>query len=193
MSQDVTPPAAPPAATPATREEKLKLYDRVLATVSALGLIVGGVWGVYTYSHTRQREIDQKSEEAKRAGELKGKEILLRKHELDLMIFKERKEAYFALCDAACEIAACRDRKEVVDRSRAYLQLYYGRAHIIADSDDDVSEKKVAFKERLMEYLYGKSKDSTELPFTFFGNDAYALTHACRKHVDPRSLATIVP
>jgi hypothetical protein len=27
------------------REYKLKVYDRVLATISALGLIVSGLWG----------------------------------------------------------------------------------------------------------------------------------------------------
>jgi hypothetical protein len=211
MAQEpaATTSVAPPS--PEAREARLKVYDRVLATVSALGLIVGGVWAVYTHSESRRKELEQKTAEAKRDAELreqaaqqkavesqrdaalKERELQLRKQELDLLVFKERKEAYYALCDAACEIVACRDRKEVEERARGFLRLYYGRAHIIAEADPEVSAKKIAFKDRLMEYIEGDAKESNVSPFTFFASAAFDLTKACRRHVDPRSLVTASP
>jgi hypothetical protein len=196
MGQESIPTTSTPPATTASaeaREARLKVYDRMLATVSALGLLMGGVWAVYTYSQARHKEVEQKAAEAKQAAELREKEIQLRKQELDLQVFKERKETYYALCDAACEIVACRNRKEVEERSQAFLKMYYGRAHIIAEGDPDVSAKKIAFKKKLMEYLEGESKDSMESPFTFFGTVAFDLTKTCQKHMDPRTLGAATP
>jgi hypothetical protein len=159
------------------REANLKLYDRILASISAIGLIAGGIWGLVTYSESKKQE-----------SEHKASEIELRKYELDLSIFKERKEAYYALCDAACDIAASHDRNDVIERSREFLKLYNGRAHIIAEGDNDVFDKKIAFQKKLMSYL--KGKNIADSPYDYFESAAYQLTMACRKHTDPRTLET---
>ncbi len=173
------------------RESNLKVYDRILATISILGIVFGGIWGFY--SHLQQRVAEAKQSEKQKLAEAKQKdeEIQLRKHELDLLIFQEKKDAYYALCDAACDIVACRNRKEVEERSRVFLKMYFGRAHIIAEADSAVSKKKIDFKNRLMSYLDGEDKASTEAPFDYFGEYAFELTKACKKHVDPRQLATL--
>lgn len=162
------------------RESNLKVYDRVLATVSILGIVSGGIWGFYSHIQQRVAEASQKD-----------KEIELRKHELDLLIFQERKEAYLALCDAACEIVACKDRQEVAERSRAFRKMYYGRAHIIADPDPVVGDMKVAFNNKLTSYLTGDDKESTKSPYLYFGGAALDLTKSCRKHIDPRQLSSL--
>lgn len=151
-----------------SREAKLKVYDRILATVSALGLVIGGCWGLYTYSRATYGEAQHRKDELKR------------------LIFNERKDVYLLLCDAVCDIVACRNRNEVEEKSRSFLKLYAGRAHIIAEPDSDVSKMKIAFKNRLMDYLEGEHKTSKTLPFHFFVNTALDLTDACRKNIDPR-------
>jgi hypothetical protein len=176
---------SPPNPTTDALDIRLKVYDRLLASVSALALIIGGCWGLFNYFDTKKKEASAAEEQHRQTADQKERELQLRKHELDLMVFKERKEAYLALCDAACEIVACRDRKEVEERSRAFLKMYYGRAHIIAEADPEVSGKKIAFKNKLMEYL---ESNNTESPFGYFGSAAFELTKACRKYVDPRGL-----
>ncbi len=109
----------------------------------------------------------------------------------DLLIFQERKEAYLALCDAACEVVACKDRQEVVDRSRAFRKMFYGRAHIIADPDPVVGDMKVAFNNKLTSYLTGDDKETDKSPYLYFGGAALNLTKSCRKHIDPRQLSSL--
>lgn len=151
------------------REANLKLYDRVLATVSAIGLIAGGVWGLFTYANSKSNEARHRVED------------------LNRQVFNDRKEAYLRLVDAACEIVGCRDRSEVEKKSRAFLTLYAGRAHVIADPDSEVTQKKISFKNRLIDYMEGENKESKELPFHFFKDAALELTDACRKKIDPRT------
>jgi hypothetical protein len=131
------PPPEPPKAVASfpseAKEARLKVYDRVLATVSALSLIVGGVWAVYINAEARNKEIGQRAEE-----------LRTRDRELRLQVFKDRKGTYMALCDAVGDVVACRDREEVKAKARTFIKLYVGRAHIIVD-DDDVSKKKKGF------------------------------------------------
>jgi hypothetical protein len=180
------------------REAKLKVYDRILATVSAIGLILGGIWGVYTYAETRRKETEQRADQAasekiqrQKEAEQKDREIQLRRDELDRQVFTERKATYLTLSDAACEVVACRDRKEVEERSKIFLKLYFGRAHIIAEGDSEVEDCKIAFKDLIFKYLNGKDRDSTKIPFDYFGDAAYKLTKACKVHIDPRSKSNL--
>jgi hypothetical protein len=184
MTRDESDPSKEASSSAPTadnlRESNLKVYDRILATVSVIGLIIGGVWGLYSHFQQKAAEALQRDQE-----------IELRKHELDLLIFQEKKEAYLALCDAACEVVACQDRAEVAERSRAFRKLFYGRAHIIADPDPEVSDKKIEFNNKLTSYLTGEDKGSTKAPFLYFGSAALNLTKVCRKHIDPRQLSSL--
>ena len=162
-----------PTETRPESKDGLKVYDRVLATVSAIGLIAGGGWSVYQYNASRARENDIKA------------------RELDLALFRERRDTYYAISDAASDIAAARNREQVIERSREFLKLYNGRAHLLAELDDDVRQSKIAFKKLLHEYLDGQDKESTESPFAYFNAAAYQLTKSCSKHLDPRELDPI--
>jgi hypothetical protein len=163
-------PSAPAGNGRDAFEAKLKLYDRVLATLTALGLILGGVWGVYTYFGIQHQTIE------------------LRERELAFMVFNEKKHAYLALIDAAAEITASKNRQEVSEKAPLFLKLYYGRAHVIAEADRNVSKKKVTFRNKLMKYLEDKIDTP---PHEYFGGAALALTKACQVHVDPRTIEEI--
>ena len=164
------PPSAPGAAHPF--EAKLKFYDRILATCTALLMIVGVCWGVYKYLDNQRQAIK------------------LRQLEYDLMVFQEKKQTYLALVDAASEIAACKNHHEVRDKAPLFLKLYYGRAHAIVALDPPVSKEKIAFGKRLRTYL---DDNSEEPPHKHFGKPALALTMACRDHIDPRQLEESEP
>jgi hypothetical protein len=167
-SMSTTASSSTPAVnTKDTFEAKLKIFDRILATITAIGVIVGGVWGLYNHFGL-QHEANQ-----------------LWQNEIDLMVFKEKKETYLALIDAAGEIIACKNRQEVSEKAPLFLKLYLGRAHVIADADSEVRDKKIAFKEKLDTYLKDKINES---PFKYFGSAALALTNACKVYVDPNTL-----
>ena len=148
-------------------ESNLKIYDRILATVTALGVVIGGLWGLYNHFEL-QRHANE-----------------LRQREFKLMVFKEKKDAYMALIDAAGEIVASKNRQEVSENASQFLKLYLGRAHVIAEADSNVSSMKIAFKNKLDTYLKGQIDED---PFIYFRSTALALTNACRTHVDPRTL-----
>ncbi|MDJ0667877.1 MAG: hypothetical protein QNJ61_11380 [Desulfobacterales bacterium] len=149
-------------------ENKLKIYDRFIATITAIGVVGGGLWGAYTFFKQQKQSIK------------------LRQRELAFMVYKDKKDAYLSLVDAANEITASKNRKEVIEKASLYLRLYYGRAHVIADSDHKVSESKIAFKNKLMTYLKDEQIDTS--PFEYFGGVAFAITNSCKIYLDPRAI-----
>jgi hypothetical protein len=114
-----------------------------------------------------------------------NKSFPLPKKELALALFKDKREVYLALTEAASAIAACRTFEQVESAAKEFLKLYYGRAQIIADCDRGVFEKKIAFRCALAKYLQEKP-DQT--PDVYFENFALDITDACRVHLDPRSM-----
>jgi hypothetical protein len=169
--------------SPRTLEQRLKVYDRYLATVSAIAIVVGGLFTFYTYLHgERIRDAQEHKLKEKEIAQTQ-QELSLRQKELTFAIFKDKRDAYLALTDAASAIAACRSYEEVETASKEFLKLYYGRAHIIAEGDNDVYQKKIAFRRALAKYLDEKP---TGQPYTFFENLALEITDACRQHLDPR-------
>jgi hypothetical protein len=98
-------------------EQKLKIYDRILATVSTLAIIVAGIWSLWEIIETRK------------------KENILLTQQIDLIKFNDKKAIYFELCDAEGKIAACNSYDEVLIAQKDFRKLYLGKAHIIADLD----------------------------------------------------------
>ena len=105
-------------------------------------------------------------------------------------MYKDKKDTYLSLVDAANEITASRDRKEVLENASLFLKLYYGRAHVIAEADHKVLEGKIAFKNKLMSYLNDEQIDTS--PFEYFGDVAFELTNACKLYLDPRTIDAII-
>lgn len=114
----------------------------------------------------------------------------MREQELAATIFRERKEAYMDLINAACEIAGCMDRAEVKKKAPAFLTIFCGRAHVIAAAKPEVTNQKVKFKDKLLEYL--KDETIKEPPFEYFRDNALDLTFECKPFVDPGALEQIL-
>jgi hypothetical protein len=109
----------------------------------------------------------------------------LRERELRLAIFSERKQAYLALTDAACALAACRNYQEVEKAGAEFTKLYYGRAHIISEGDPKVENAKIALHKALQKYL---AEEPTDSPEDYFWSLAMDVTFACKPSIDPRTL-----
>jgi hypothetical protein len=208
-----SPPSPPPTAAPATAtptetpDEKWKRRQFYLGAVSAAGLIVGGLWSVYQYIGQQkkqaadliaqqqkeadqretiaQKELAQREELAKKDLARRDRDAELRQREINLMLYREKKEAYLALMEAAVEVATAKGRKEVEDRAPKYFGAYYGRVHIIPELDDPIIKAKNEFAAKLREYLKG---DSSDLPYDVFSSPLNSLATACQKCLDCRML-----
>ena len=148
-------------------EKKLMVYDRVLATLSAFAIIVGGLWTLLGYVEAKNKEND------------------LRKQQIAALIFDEKKALYYDLSDSEAEIAACNSYEEVVLAQKHFRKLYVGRAHIISKLDTDVNKQKLAFGDRLNKYL----KDKPQImPFDYFGTASLELVDICKKNLNLDSI-----
>ena len=83
------------------------------------------------------------------------------------------------------EVVASKDREEVIKKAPLFLKLYYGPVHVLHNLDDEVMNKKIAFKNKIMDYL---EKQNTTKPFEYFGKAAFDLTSACRVYIDPADI-----
>jgi len=136
-------------------ERGLKIYDRVLGTLSAVAIIFGGWWTIYGFTQEKINE-----------NEVRWKQIIWDK-------FKDKKSIYFELCDAEAEIAACNSYEEVVMAQKHFRKLFVGRAHIIATLDTAVNNQKVDFRDTLDYYL--EHRPATK-PFDYFINSCLILS-----------------
>jgi|JI6StandDraft_1071083.scaffolds.fasta_scaffold322762_1 hypothetical protein len=148
-------------------EQKLKIYDRILATVSTLAIIVAGIWSLWEIIETRK------------------KENILLTQQIDLIKFNDKKAIYFELCDAEGKIAACNSYDEVLIAQKDFRKLYLGKAHIIADLDIEVNNQKIEFCLLLDKYLNEKS---TERPFDYFFDATLKLSDICKRNLDLNSI-----
>ena len=148
-------------------EDKLKIYDRILATLSAIAIIAGGFWTLWGFIRANE------------------KENLLLEQQMKLNVFNDKKAIYYELCDAEGEIAACNSYNEVVLAQKHFRRLYVGKAHIIAELDVEVNNQKVEFCRLLNKYLADKPPES---PFDFFIDSSLALADICSKNLDIRSV-----
>lgn len=149
-----------------SREYSLKVYDRILATVTALGLLVGAIWAFYLH-------ID--------AGRTESRH---RKQELAMQIYKERQPLYHKLSEAAAKIAAAVPmKKKVVDINDAiekYWVLYYGE--LILAEDDKVRQAQIGFSKTLL--IAQKSDYMVDDLVT----KAIQLSAACQEALDLKKL-----
>jgi hypothetical protein len=155
-------------------ETSLKIYDRLLATISALAIIIGGLWSLNGLQKEKVKE-----------NELKLKENELRRQQIKLDIFLDKKAAYYELCEAAAEVAACNSYDEVMVAKKKYIKSYLGKAHIIAQLDDSVGYLKVMYKFKIDDYL---SEKPDKTPYQYFGGEALKLTSTCKKQLDVRQI-----
>jgi len=137
----------------------MKIYDRFLATISALAIIIGGLWS-----------LDRLHSE-------KVKENELRIQQIKLDIYLEKKAAYYELCEAAAEIAACDSYDEVMMAKKHFIKLYLGKAHLITQLDNLVAGQKGKFKTLLNKYT---DERPNQTPYEYFHFAALKLTSYCK-------------
>jgi hypothetical protein len=142
----------------------LKYWDRTLATVTALSLIVGGGWAVFQY-------FAQSFEHNKAEHDQKEQEYFLQ-------VRKERRELYQPLCSVAAKIATARVLRDAQLSIDKFWELYFGEVHLIRD--DDVEKAKEDFSDALQ-----ASQDQMDRPPAGeLRNLANALAMACQKSID---------
>ena len=205
MSDSPAPTAAPPPAE--TADEKWKRRAFYLSLVSSVVLVLGGLGSVYHYTaqqrqlaagqiKQQEKEAEQRAEAAKaeadRRAEQAGRvlaqqqiESELRRRELALMIYREKKEAYGLLVDAATDVATAKNRAAVEEKAGKFMAVYYGRIHIIPELDPPVQAAKNRFKTRLDEYLAETRPDP---PINVFSSPLIDLSGACQKGLDVHRL-----
>ena len=144
-------------------ENSFKIYDRALATLSAVAIIIGGFWTLWGFIRA------------------KNKENLLIEQKIRLDKFNDKKDIYYELCDAEGEIASCNSYEEVVIAQKHFRKLYLGRAHIIAELDVEVNNQKVSFRKLLDKYLLEKPEAR---PFDYFKESSLELADICKKNLD---------
>lgn len=201
-------PETPAAPAPETAEDRLKRRQFYLSVVSSVVLIGGGFGSIYQYfaqqekiakdqltqqqndaearKLTAQKEADQREEIAKREGAQREKEAELRRRELALMIYREKKEAYGLLVDAATDVATAKDRAEVEARTGKFYAVYYGRIHIIPELDQSVQDAKNEFEKKLRKYR--DDKNDTTKPLDVFSSQLNDISSACQKGLDCHKL-----
>jgi hypothetical protein len=149
------------------RDYRLKVYDRVLATICVVMLVSAGLFGLVGYFNQRRADID------------------LRKRELQLAIYKEKKEVLYPLCESAAAIISCRSPADAKSHIQDYLTLYYGKARLLFagdDSLDKVSKSKIDFKGQLMAWI--DEPEPTAPPEKLVALSE-KLTSACAQSLDP--------
>ncbi len=104
-------------------EDKWERYFKVCGAAAAittiLSVLFGGWFGLYTYYHQK-------------------------KHELALMEYSLKKDAYYKLVDTATAVAYSKNKADANQKAAKFSTLYFGRAHIFV-VDYDVRKAKEAF------------------------------------------------
>jgi hypothetical protein len=163
---DKSPSASSPARGP---DFGFKVWDRGVATITSIGLIIGGGWGLYTYFQKRDQDIETRNQEYK------------------LARYKERKELYYPMCKAVGEIASSKTARDAEPAIKNFLTLYYGGVHMV--SDKTVNEAKKDFYQALDEFRTGPSDQPP--PPTLI-TKANALVKACGESLDLEGVFGVV-
>jgi len=138
-----------------------KIWDRSLATITSMGLILGGGWGLFTYFQKRDQDIATRNQEYK------------------LARYKERKELYYPMCKAVGEIASAKTARDAEPAIKNFLALYFGGVHMV--SDMTVNQAKKDFYQALQEFTDGPGNQAP--PPTLI-TKANALVKACGESLD---------
>jgi hypothetical protein len=132
-------PSPPPPAVPVDRFERaMKLWERILGTVTAAALVVAGVWTAWTYFKQQQEVLDQK------------------RREYRLMVRNEKRELYQPLCSAAARIATAKTMRDAEPDIAKFWELYWGQVHFIPD--EGFQRAKERFRDELVENLGNKDE-----------------------------------
>lgn len=129
-----------PSSTAQNQELKstfgFKLWERLVQSITALGLVFGGLWTFWTYTEDRR-------------------------HEDRLALYKEQKERYYPLAMASAEIVTARSLVAARPAIKAFQTLYYGEG--IISADPEFTEAAKDFLDAISEFETGP-EDGTPSP-----------------------------
>jgi hypothetical protein len=114
---------------------RIQKWDLIFKSITTLSLIFGAIWGLMEY-------FDRKDQE-----------FLERQRDYQFMLYKERKETLYPLCNAAADIVSSKSLKDAEKAIKTFETLYFGEVGIIADGE--ISEAIRSFVESLLEYKEG--------------------------------------
>ncbi len=178
METDKTESPAQVQPTGSRARLAFKIWDRVLATVTALSVIIGGAVGFHKYMEDREKELKSRREE-------RSKELDLRRKEHELLRYKEQKEVYHPLCKLAGEIVSSKSLKEAEPSIKSFWTLYYGEVGIVAE--DRVQNAMVEFGNALRDYIDShkdQSPPQDQPPPPELTQRAVNLAVKCRESLD---------
>ena len=144
-------------------------YDRALATVTSLSLVIGGCWSAFLF--LQQRDSDLKH----------------RRSEYLLQLRKEKRELYQPLCTTVAKISTARTMGEAKPHIEKFWELYFGDIHLI--KDDDVQKAKEDFSDALL----ALQNQTDEQPDGELRNLAHAVVMACQKATELEPAYEISP
>ena len=98
-------------------EWSLKVYDRILASITALGLIGGAFWTVLQYRVERD------------------KEAAARRTEYLIQLRREKQELYEPLRTAIAKIGTAKTMGDARPFINQFWEMYWGDLHLIKDRD----------------------------------------------------------
>ena len=102
-------------------EPRFKAFGAVATVVSMIGLVAGGVFGLYRYVAQQEKEIR-------------------------LAQYNQKKELYYELVDAAAAVGSSLTKDEALRNAQKYSILYFGRAHIFVIDPEVVTGKEAFHK-----------------------------------------------
>ena len=114
---------------------RFKVWDRVLATVSVLFVVFGGLGGLYTHFDELRKEREQRSDEWKKEREQRDQELAQRQREYELQLHKEKVDMYRGLCAATGRIAGAKRLKDAEKSIEDFWAYYFGDLHTVKDPE----------------------------------------------------------
>jgi hypothetical protein len=154
-------------ASPGRTDMVLKIVDRVFAGISAMAVVIGGI---YAYS----LHLGERREERRKAEEQRQQEYNLREREFRLQLFKEQHPLYHDLCKTAARIASAEKLADANDSIKKFWELYYGELCLV--EDQRVVEAVAAYADVLLD-----CEDKSESPPPRLPKLSMELAKACQQ------------
>ena len=143
----------------------IQKWDLIFKSITTLSLIFGSIWALMEYFDKKDQEFNA------------------RQREYQFMLYKERKETLYPLCNAAAEIATSTSLKEAQKAIRTFETLWAGEVGII--DEGEIAQATEAFIDNLIDYKNGPEGSSP--PFDLI-EQSTQLSIKCKQVLDLRKV-----
>ena len=140
-------------------------FDDVLKLIAVLGSLLSFLWGVWTWSHSRQKELENRRTEVVRLAEA-------RRIESAKPFLEKQLKLYTEVSQVVSRIATSDDRAEMGKARKRFWELYWGELALVENAD--VEKTMVEFGDALSRRVSEAELKSLAL----------RVVHACRRSLD---------